>query len=440
MEAKTFDSGMYIPHYKEYTKDKPIEELGLPDRVVIPLLQHLGETCDPVVEVGDYIVPGQKIGDHGEYWSAPIHSGVAGEVVAIEDRPHPKKDKVKAVIIEVDHDGPRDFEVEEVRDPDLMTEEEMKEAIRKAGAIGMGGGACPTYINIDIDESVDCLILNGAECEPFLTCDHRVMVERADDLIGGAEVLMKIIGANHCHIGIEINKPDAIEILQEKLEGRDDIKVEPLDDKYPQGYKKNIIKSITGKEPPPGARSAEVGCIVKNVSTAVAAYEAVVYGKGCYERVVTVSGPDTVPEPGNYLIKIGTTVREVLTRCGVDTSELDGYKVIMGGAMTGNTQTTLDVPVTKSTTGILLLPPDMVVNHEEYMPCIRCGKCARYCPMFLYPGRLSNFAERGQYDLAEEWKVDLCAECGICSFVCPSQRPVVHMLMEAKAEIKKRRK
>ena len=434
-DLKSFQKGMYIPHYKKYTEDKPIRRLAYPDEVIIPLLQHLGETCEPLVEVGDRVEKGQKIGDLDEYWSAPVHASVDGEVVAIEPRIAETGKKVNSVVIKVDSEQP-EYKLKEKQDINELSPDELLEAIREAGGVGMGGGACPTYINIDLDDPVDNLILNGAECEPFLTCDHRMMVEMADKVIGGAEVMMKIIGAKNGYIGIEVNKPDAIEVMEEKLKDRDDIEVVALDDKFPQGYKKNLIKSITGKEPPKGARSAEVGCIVKNIGTAIAAYEAAIYGKSCFERVVTVSGPDTVPKAGNYLISIGTPLYHVLNETGVDLDKFDNHKVVIGGAMTGLAQESLEVPVTKSTTGVLVLPPDMVREEETYYPCIRCGKCDEYCPMYLYPGMLSVFAESERLEEAAEWDLTECAECGICTYVCPSRRPVTHMIKRVKSKVK----
>ncbi len=435
MEIRKLGRGYHLNEFKEYTNKKPVEPLPLPDEVVIPLLQHLGEPCRPTVKIGDTVKPGELVGSLEEYWMAPVHSSVAGTVKAIEPRPVGPNEEMDCVVIEVDKEN-SEFKATMERDHRQMSLEELKDAIRHGGGVGMGGGACPTYININLDEPVETLILNGAECEPFLTCDQRQMVEWADELIGGAEILMRVIGAKKTWIGIETNKQDAIELLATKLEDRDDIEVAALEAKYPQGYKKNIIKSVTGRTPPEGARSSEVGCIVKNVGTAITTFNAVVYGKACFERVVTVSGPGTVPKPGNYLVKVGTPIGHILKHCGVDTDQLDGHKVIMGGPMTGAAQISLDVPIIKKTTGVLVIPPEMV-EPGDINPCIRCGKCSDHCPVYLNPGLLSVYVEAGDYESAANWRLDQCAECGVCSYVCPSRRPVTQLILQAKPEVKK---
>lgn len=435
MKVHKLGRGYHLNEFKEFTNTKPIEKLPLPDEVVIPLLQHLGEPCEPKVKVGQKVKPGQLVGELDHYWMAPVHSSVAGTVTAIEPRMTDSGKEVMCVVITVDKEH-SEFQSSQHHDPHQMSVEELKDAIRAGGGVGMGGGACPTYININLDEPVETLILNGAECEPFLTCDQRQMVEWSDELIGGAEILMRVIGAKKCFIGIETNKADAIELLATKLENRSDIEVVALEAKYPQGYKKNIIKSVTGRTPPEGARSSEVGCIVKNVGTAITTFNAVVYGKACFERVVTVSGPGTIPRPGNYLVKVGTPIGYILEQCGVDVSRLSGHKVIMGGPMTGAAQVRLDVPVIKKTTGILVIPPDMVETNDP-APCIRCGKCVDHCPVYLNPGLLSIFVEAGNYEMARRWRLDQCAECGVCSYVCPSRRPVTQMILKAKPEVKR---
>jgi len=437
-KVRKLGRGYHLREYKELTNKKQIERLPLPDEVVIPLLQHLGETAEPTVPVGERVHPGQPIGNLDQYWSAPVHSSVAGTVTAIEPRLTDSGYEVNSVVIAVDKER-SEFYPPIQRDHRQMQVDELKEAIRWAGAVGMGGGACPTYINVNLDEPVETLVLNGAECEPFLTCDQRQMLEYADELIGGAEIMMRVIGATKCYIGIEVNKADAIEVLAGRLNGRADIEVVPLQTKYPMGYKKNIIKAVTGRTPPQGARSSEVGCIVKNIGTAITTFNSVVYGKSCFERVVTVSGPGTVRRPGNYLVKVGTPIGHILEHVGVDTGSLAGHKVIMGGPMTGAAQMSLDVPVIKKTTGILVMPPSHVESQDTAnpAPCIRCGKCAEHCPIYLNPGLLSVFAERGDYPTAADWKLDQCAECGICSYVCPSRRPVTQLLLKAKPEVKR---
>ena len=323
-----------------------------------------------------------------------------------------------------------------VRDPDTVSVEEYRKCVREGGLVGMGGAALPTHIQTSPSQPVDTLLLNGAECEPFLTCDHRLMVEKADVLVKGAEMMMKSIGAKRSLIGIEVNKPDAIEAINKIIEGRSDIEVVPLAVKYPQGFKSHMIKAATGRDVPRGARSAELGCIVRNVGTTVAAYEATVYDKPLIERIVTVSGPK-VPKPGNYVISIGTPIAHVLKECGFENvDDLEGHKVINGGPMTGLSQLDLNAPVVKNTTGVLVLTPDMI--HEEgYTDCVRCGKCVEMCPIYLYPSKISTFTEAGMLTESEAWDIMDCIECGICTYTCVANRPIVQLIKRAKQDIKK---
>ena len=433
MEVKTFQGGAHIPHYKSYTEDKPITRLSPPKEVIIPLLQCLGEPCEPLVKEGDRVKIGQKIGDSEEMFSAPVHASISGTVKAIEKRTVPTGGEDSCIIIEAD-DGPQEFEMKQVRDPDNPDLDEYRKCVREGGLVGMGGAALPTHVQTKYNEKVDTLLLNGAECEPFLTCDHRIMVEKAEELVKGAELKMKSIGAKRTLFGIEVNKPDAIEAISELIKDRDDMEVVPLAVKYPQGFKSHLIKAATGRDVPRGARSAELGCIVRNVGTTIAAYEAYVYDKPMIERVVTVSGPK-VAKPGNYVIRIGTPVSHVLNESGVEAVE--NHKVVLGGPMTGLAQPHLEVPVVKSTTGVILLPPKMTREWMEYADCVRCGKCVDYCPMALYPNHISICAEKEMFNTAEEWDLMDCIECGICSYVCPASRPIVHWIQRAKPEIKK---
>ena len=440
-QEKSFEKGIYIPHHKEYTNDKTITRLSYPERVIIPLNQHIGETVEPVVEAGERVETGQIIGELDEFWAAPVHASVTGKVIEIEERPAAGGEEVLSVVIDADEQQP-EFEQNERENWQDLSVDEMKKLLKENGIVGMGGAACPTHINVSSDNPVPNLILNGAECEPFLTCDHRMMVEWADKLIAGAKLLFKIIKSENCYIGIETNKPDAIEVLEEKTADLENFEVVPLDTKYPQGYKKSMIKAITGKEPPMGARSADVGCIVRNIGTTIATYEAIVQQKPLFERVVTVSGPETVPEAGNYLMPVGTPVRHILQATGVEISSISGHKIILGGAMTGTAIGSLDVPVTKSDTGVILLPPEMahMGPSQGEKPCIRCGKCVESCPMKLYPNELSLSAKAEKYHEAESLHATECAECGICSFVCPSQREVAESIVRAKPHAKQIRR
>lgn len=433
MAVKSFKGGAYIPSYKNFTDSVAIEKMPVPSYVTIPMHQCYGEPCEPLIQVGDRVKVGQKIGDSSEFFSAPVHSSVNGVVEKIETLPYCDGGAAKSVIIRVEGED-QEFKPEVKRDPESMSREEIIEAIKEAGIVGMGGAAFPTHININTREPVEYLVLNGAECEPFLTCDHRLMVERADELIAGAEILSRVIGAKKCLIGIEVNKPDAIETLKEKTKNKDLFEIVPLAAKYPQGFKSIMIKSTTGRDVYRGARSAEIGCIVRNVGTTVAVYEAVVYGKPLIERIVTVSGPN-IPNPGNFLTKIGTSVEHMLEYCGV--KDFNGARVILGGPMTGRAQHSLKAPVVKNSTGVLLLPKELVRASEPHENCVRCGKCVARCPMRLYPNQLSILAETENYKELEEWNIMDCMECGICVYSCPSNRPILEFIRYAKPIIKK---
>ena len=436
MEVKTFEGGAHIPHYKSYTEDKPITRLSPPKEVIIPLLQHMGAPCEPLVKEGDKVQIGQKIGDSEEKFSAPVHASISGTVKEVGKRTVPTGGEDDCIVIEAD-DGPQEFEMKQIRDPENVDLEEYRKCVREGGLTGMGGAALPTHVQVLYNDKVDTLLLNGAECEPFLTCDHRIMLEKAEQLVKGAELMMKSIGAKRTLFGIEVNKPDAIEAVNELIKDRDDMEVVSLAVKYPQGFKSHLIKAATGRDVPRGARSAELGCIVRNVGTTVASYEACIYGKPLIERVLTVSGPK-VTKPGNYIVRIGTPVGHILKECGVE--DIENHKVVLGGPMTGLAQPHLDVPIIKSTTGVIVLPPEMTREWMEYTDCVRCDKCVEHCPMMLYPNQISIYAEAKMYDPAEEWDLMDCIECGICSYVCPAARPIVHWVQRAKPEIQKRQR
>lgn len=435
MEVKTFEGGAHIPHYKSYTEDKNITVMDVPGEVIIPMVQHGGAPCVPLVKAGDKVEVGQKIGDSEEYVSAPVHASVGGTVKAVEPRPYYDGSEVESVVIETDTKN-TEFKPQTERNPDDMSVEELKEAIKEAGLVGMGGAAFPTFVNINQSQPIDTLLVNGAECEPFLTCDHRQMAEKAGELISGARIIMRVIGANKCYLGIEVNKPDAIKAVKDAIGNDKSMEVVPLEVKYPQGFKSHLIKAITGRDVPRGARSAELGCIVRNVGTTISAYKAVVYGKPLIERVVTVSGPK-VFKAGNYLIKIGTPIGFALQQCGVSLDQLDNHKVIIGGPMTGLAQDNLEVPIIKNNTGLLVLPPEMAEEEGDYADCVRCGKCVERCPMFLYPNQISTYAEALMLEEATSWNIMDCIECGICAFNCVANRPMVELIQRAKVEIKK---
>lgn len=430
MKSKTFKQGGHIPHYKSMTEAKAIEVLPPPAEAIISLSQHIGAPNEPLVSVGDRVEIGQKVGESSSFVSAPVHTSVSGVVAAIEPRPHCSGKMVPSVVIR--SEGPSMWQKTSAEGLDSLAAKEIIDIIKEAGIVGMGGAGFPTKVKLSPPphKHIDTVILNGAECEPFLTADHRYMLEMSAELIHGIELILKAVGAERAVIGIEDNKPDAILHLSQALANKPHIDVNSLATKYPQGGEKQLIYSVTGREVPSGGLPMDVGVVVQNIGTAVAISQAVTFGKPLIERVVTVSGP-TVPRPGNYMVKVGTPIAEVLKHCGLPHVE-SGNRVVMGGPMTGLAQTDLSAPVIKTTSGILVFPSVMLKQQETYYDCVRCGKCVEQCPMMLYPNEISRYAEASLIKELEVCHVLDCIECGLCSFVCPANRPIVQMIKLSK--------
>jgi len=430
--AKTFVGGTYPAHNKDRTKAQPIALAPVPEVLIYPLCQHIGAPCEPLVAVGDRVLRGQKIADSTAKICAPIHSSVSGKVIAIEPRPHPNGQSTMAIVVENDGLDETVAPFVEPKGLDELSPAEIVEIVREAGIVGLGGAAFPTHFKLvpPPHAKIEMVILNGAECEPYLTCDHRTMVEKPELVVQGLRILMKALGVNQGYIGVEVNKPDAIAALSSACAAYSGIQVVPLQVKYPQGSEAQLIKAVTGRELPAKKLPADVGVIVNNVGTAAAVAEAVQTGLPLMERVVTISG-SMVERPQNLLVRIGTTFGDLLTECG-----LKGQpgKIINGGPMMGMTVGTIDVPVTKGVTGILALS-EAESCQLEVGPCIRCGRCVDVCPMFLLPVFLGQFAERGMLDKAEEYHILDCQECGCCSYVCPARRPLVQNIRLAKSGV-----
>ncbi|MGI5822910.1 MAG: electron transport complex subunit RsxC [Dethiobacteria bacterium] len=429
MTVKTFSRGVFLPHYKEFSENKSITTIPLPKEVVIALHQHTGAPCRAVVKPGDEVKAGQRIGESDAFVTAFIHASVDGKVKAVEPRPYFTGTNVESVVIEVD--AKQGEPAWQERDVSKLSIDQIKDAIKNAGIVGMGGAAFPTHVKLSPPTSIDAFIINACECEPFLTCDHRMMVEMTDALIAGARLIQKVISAPRVIFGVETNKPDAIQALNAKLAGEAGFQVVPLDVKYPQGSEKQLIKAVCDREVPPGKLPFDVGVVVQNVATCIAVYNACRYDKPLIERVLTVTG-DGAARPQNVLAKIGTPISHIIEHCGGFKGEVG--KVIMGGPMTGWAQTRLDIPIVKGTSGILLFSQAMVAE-TQHMACVRCGKCVDHCPMFLYPNFIGTYAETGRFDLAAEWGAMDCFECGVCVYVCPSNRPIVQFVREAKRQI-----
>lgn len=434
----TFKGGIHAPHFKEQTEKMPIEDAIEPKYVVIPLSQHIGAPCEPLVAVGEHVKVGQKIGESKAFVSAPVHSSISGTVKRIELHQTPGGSKVKSIVIE--SDGL--FEVHESVNPkgniEDLSKDEILGIIKDAGLTGMGGAGFPTHVKLSPpkDKQIDTFIVNGAECEPYLTADHRIMVEKSDLVLLGIRAVMKAVGVNKCFIAIEKNKPDAIEEMQKKVEGIEEIEVAPLEAKYPQGDEKRIINAVTGREVPSGGLPMDVGCIVDNVGTVATIGNVILTGMPVIQRVTTVTG-SAISNPKNLYIRLGTLFSDVIEQCG-GFSEEPG-KILNGGPMMGIAQFTTEVPVIKGTSGILVLNRKDA-NVPEPSNCIRCGKCVDACPVHLQPYLISRQAILKRFDDAEKTYAADCIECGSCSFICPAKRPLVETIRIAKKEILAKRK
>jgi electron transport complex protein RnfC len=430
--AKSFRGGVHPDDRKRYTAAKPIETAPLPPKVIIPTRQHIGAPCAPVVKVGDLVKKGQVIAEAQAFVSSPIHATLSGKVVEIADYPHPVFGFATAVVIESDGADEWLEGLPLSRDWRSLEAAELKNIVRQAGIVGMGGATFPTHVKLapPPEKAIDTFILNAAECEPYLTADHRVLLEQTDRVITGVLITMKVLGVSKGFIGIEENKPDAIAALTEATKGTG-IEVMPLKTKYPQGAEKTLIKVICSREVPSGGLPMDVGVVVQNVGTVVAIADAVEKGLPLVERVVTVTG-GAVAEPKNLLLRIGDTFAHAVELCG-GFSEPPA-KLIMGGPMMGMAQGRLDVPIIKGTSGILALGA-ADINAGPEKPCIRCGRCVDACPMGLVPSMLSILGQRGLYQVAKE-DYDLldCVECGSCVYTCPAKRNIVHYVKYLKAQ------
>lgn len=429
MRRLTFSGGAHPPENKLLTADSPITEAPLPQIAIIPLSQHTGAPAKPVVEVGDAVKVGTKIGEAQGFISASIHATISGEVKKIDSHPHPVLGEAQAAFIESDGKDESEANTKE-RDYKALSSEELVSIVREAGIVGLGGAAFPTAVKLSPPKgkTIDTVILNGAECEPYLTADHRVMLEKTDEIIEGGRIILKILGAQKGYIAIEENKPDAIS----KMGKVKDFEVCVMRTKYPQGAEKQLIKAITGREVPSGGLPFDIGAYVQNVGTAVAIYEAVKVGRPLISRVVTVTG--AVKKPQNLRVRVGTPFRELIESCG---GTLNASKIIMGGPMMGIAQATEEVPVIKGTSGILVQSEQEIETAAEG-PDIRCGRCVKICPMRLVPVQIADYVERGRFDEAKELGVLDCIECGSCAYACPARRNLVHLFKHAKNQLRKK--
>ncbi len=413
----TFKGGVHPPAKKELAKDKPIERMEIPDTVYVYMVNHAGAPAKVVVEKDQEVKTGQVIGEPGGFISAFVHSPVTGKVVDIKKMYHPITGRpVDTVIIQKTSDDEWEF-LEGHGDYEKMDKEQILDLIKRAGIVGMGGAMFPTHVKLSPppDKKVDTLIINGAECEPYLTIDYRTMMERTDELLTGIKIIKKVLSVDRVYIGVEDNKMDAIKKLREKMSS-EGIEVVPLRTKYPQGSEKHLIYAITGRKVPRGGLPMDVGVVVQNVGTAVAIKEAVVDGKPLIERGLTVTG-EAVKNPGNFIVRIGTPAKFVLDHVGLKENV---ERVLFGGPMMGIALRDINIPVMKGTSGITALPAKVTRSAEE-MPCIRCSRCVMVCPMGLQPYLLVKLVQKKRHDDAAAIGLMDCIECGSCAFVCPSK-------------------
>ncbi len=433
---RTFVRGGVHPPENKLSSSGKIVELGIPKQVSILLSQHLGAPAAAKVAKGDKVKTGTLIGELKGFISANIHSSVSGTVLKIDEVVDASGYRKSAVIINTEGD---EWEDSIDRSKDLKKEcnlspEEIIEKIKEMGIVGLGGAAFPSHIKYMFPEgkSADTLVINGVECEPYLTSDHRLMLEHPDEIMAGISIMMKAGRVKRAFIGIESNKPDAIELLKKKAEEYEGIEVAPLKVKYPQGAEKQLIKALLNREIPSGKLPLDVGCIVNNVGSAFAIYEAVQKNKPLFERVTTLTGKH-LDEIGNFRVRIGTPAKMMLEKLGIDLPQNTG-KVISGGPMMGKAVTSIDTPITKGTSGILIMSKEDAVR-SEVKNCIRCSKCVGVCPMGLEPYLIEKLAAIENFEACETEGAFDCIECGSCSYTCPSNRPLLDYIRYGKQNV-----
>lgn len=430
--AGSFYGGIHPDDGKALSRNKAIEVLPAPEQVVIPMSLHVGAPCEPIVKAGDNVLLGQKIGEAKSAISAPIHASVSGTVKAVEPRLHPNGKMVMSVVI--DNDGKDSFH-ENVTSQKEKAEDggsAIVDIIREAGIVGMGGAAFPTHFKISSGlGKADTVIINGAECEPYITADHRMMLEAPEEILSGIRYLLKALNLSRAFLGIEANKKDAIRLLKEKLGGEKDIEIRVLRTRYPQGAEKQLIQTITGRQVPPGGLPADVGCVVFNIYTAWSVNRAIEQGIPAIDRVVTVSGPG-IAEPKNFRVRVGTPVSKLIEAAGG--LKDNAVKILLGGPMMGNPIFDINVPVVKGTNAVLALTEneDRSVKDPK---CIRCGRCVSVCPMRLMPIYIYTYERNDDLRSLEKLNATDCIECGSCSYICPGRLHLVQSIRNAKAKL-----
>lgn len=439
MKTRTFRIGGIHPAENKLSNDAVTQPAPLPKQAVFPMGQHIGAPAKPIVKKGDKVKVGTMIAEAGGFVSAPIHSSVSGTVFKVDNAIDASGYMRTAVIINVEGDEweeniDRSDKLEHLEDHPELTPEEIVNRVKAAGVVGMGGACFPTHVKLcpPPGTTPECVIINGVECEPYITSDFRLMMEKADELIEGVKILMAAVKVHKGYIGIEDNKPEAIELLAKKLENNSEIEVVPLQKKYPQGGEKQLIDAVIRRQvPAPPAIPINVGAIVQNAGTAVAVYEAVMKNKPLFERYTTVTGKK-LAKPANYLVRMGTSFGELIDLCG-GLPEGDN-KILAGGPMMGKAVNSLSVPVGKGQNSITILTDDDA-HRKAPQPCIRCAKCVSACPMGLEPFLLASGSALKKWDLMEKEMITSCIECGSCQFTCPAHRPMLDNIRQGKQTV-----
>ena len=436
---KTFKIGGVHPAENKLSAASPIREAGLPKQAVFSMCQHIGAPAKPVVKRGDVVKVGTLLGEAGGFVSAPIYSSVSGKVTKVDVALDASGTRRPAVYVDVDGD---EWEESIDRTPDLvklsdrpnLDSKTIIEKIKNAGIVGMGGATFPCHVKLSPPPGckAECVIINAVECEPYLTADHRLMLEHPDEILVGVDLIMKAVDVTKGYIGIENNKPDAIALMKEKAQAYPNIEVVPLKVKYPQGGEKQLIDAVVNRQvPAPPAIPINVGAIVQNVGTAFAIYQAVMKNKPLIDRVITVTGK-SVKQPSNLLARLGTPFQQLIDECGGLPE--DTGKVIGGGPVMGKALLSLEVPMTKGSSGLLIMN-EKEARRSEPNPCIRCAKCVSACPMGLEPYLLSTLSDLQDWEKVEANDVRSCIECGSCQFTCPSNRPLLDMIRVGKTTV-----
>lgn len=433
MSLRTFHGGVHPPEYKELTENCAFEVIPLPEEIILPLSQHLGKEASAQVKKGDEVIPGQLVAKAEGFVSAPVHTSVPGKVMSLGKELTSSGFPKDSIVIKTNGTSEAQKITLPPLNPETITPDEIRNRVAEAGIVGQGGAAFPTSVKLSPpkDKIIDVVILNGCECEPYLTRDYRFMIERPDDLISGFKLIMKALGVKRGVIGIENNKPEAIKLLTAKVRNEEGLEVISLKTKYPQGAEKMLIKAVTGKEVPPGKLPMDVGAVIQNIGTAIAIHDAIVKGEVLTTAALTVSGKG-IKVPKNLLVPVGTPLQNVIDFCGGVTE--DAVKIVVGGPMMGVAQFDLQAPVMKATSGILVLTKEEVAENPE-TPCLRCGQCVGACPLNLVPTKLARYSQLNKYEEAENADVTVCMECGTCAYTCPANIPLVQWIRLGKQKV-----